>query len=257
MSDKPALYCEELEHGDLLLVRLARPKANVIDAEMTAALTDVFTRAKSTIDQKAIILSAEGPHFSFGASVEEHRPEKVASMLHTFHRLFRTIAAADVTVIAAVRGQCLGGGLELVSFCHRIIASPDAKFGQPEIKLGVFAPVGSVLLPERVGRGAAEDICLSGRSIASEDARRIGLVDDIAENPEVAAIAYAKEHLLPHSASSLRFAVRALRRGFNDRFFKALADVERLYLEDLMRSHDAPEGIVAFLEKRPAQWRNA
>jgi cyclohexa-1,5-dienecarbonyl-CoA hydratase len=159
--------------------------------------------------------------------------------------------------LAAVRGQCLGGALELASFCHRVFAAPDAKLGQPEIVLGVFAPVASVALPARVGQSHAEDLCLSGRSIGGEEALRIGLVDELADDPGDAALAYARAHLLPRSASSLRLAVRAVRQGFADRFRADLAEVERLYMNELMSTADAQEGLQSFVEKRKPEWRDA
>lgn len=248
---------ERLPGGAVWLVRLARPKANIVDEAMTCALVEVFTQARSTADLKVVVLSAEGPNFSFGASVQEHMPERVAGMLQRFHGLFRTIVDAAVPVLAAVRGHCLGGGLEVAAFCHRVFAAPDAKFGQPEIALGVFAPVASLLLPERVGRGAAEDLCLSGRTIGAPEALRIGLCDVIADDPDAAALAWANGELCRHSASSLRHAVRAVRGPFAATFLQQLAALERAYLHDLMATHDAREGIEAFVGKRAPVWRNA
>jgi cyclohexa-1,5-dienecarbonyl-CoA hydratase len=164
--------------------------------------------------------------------------------------------ASSVPALAAVRGQCLGGGLELASFCHRVFAAPDARLGQPEIVLGVFAPVASLMLPERIGRANAEDLCLTGRIVDASEAKQMGLVDVVAEEPEKAALEYARTHLLPRSASSLRHAVRALRLPLSRRLEGELARLERLYLEDLMGTQDAAEGIQAFLEKRAPVWRN-
>jgi cyclohexa-1,5-dienecarbonyl-CoA hydratase len=241
----------------LWLVRLDRPKGNVVDATMTRALAYAFLAARTTPSLRAIVLTASGPNFSFGASVAEHLPEHVAGMLRDFHGLFRTIAACEVPVLAAVRGHCLGGGLELVSFCHRVFAAPDGKLGQPEIALGVFAPVASLLLPQRIGRAHAEDLCLSGRTVAADEALRMGLVDQLADDPEAAAIAWAETHLLRHSASSLRHAVRAGRSAFTADFFAQLDRLEQDYLGSLMATADANEGIQAFLQKRAPQWRNA
>lgn len=253
----PPLRCERRADDQLWLLRLDRPKGNVVDAAMTKALADAFAAARTTPALKAIVLTASGPNFSFGASVQEHLPEHVAGMLRDFHALFRTIAAAEVPVLAAVRGNCLGGGLELVSFCQRVFAAADSRLGQPEITLGVFAPVASLLLPHRIGRAAAEDLCLTGRTVGGEDALRLGLVDELAEDPEAAAVAWAEAHLLPLSASSLRHAVRAVRGPFVETFFTQLAELEQDYLRDLMATADANEGIAAFLQKRPPQWRNA
>lgn len=256
-SREPPVRVEPLAHGALRVVRLSRPKANVIDRAMTRALTDVFAQARGTSNLKAVVLTAAGPNFSYGASVAEHMPEHVAGMLHDFHALFRTIAAAEVPVLAAVRGHCLGGGLELVSFCHRVFAAADGRLGQPEIALGVFAPVASLLLPHRIGRARAEDLCLSGRTVDAAEALQLGLVDELAADPEAQAIAWAETHLLPRSASSLRHAVRAVRAAFADTLFGQLAELEQGYLRDLMATHDAVEGIAAFQQKRTPEWRNA
>jgi cyclohexa-1,5-dienecarbonyl-CoA hydratase len=189
--------------------------------------------------------------------VEEHLPGQVAGMLRGFHGLFRAIAESGVPVLAAVRGACLGGGLELASFSHRVFAAPGARLGQPEILLGVFAPVASVILAERVGRAHAEDLCLTGRTVGAEEALRMGLVDVLADDPAQAALAWARERLLPLSAGSLRIAVRAVRHGLHARLVTDLAQLERLYLDELMQTEDAVEGLHAFLEKRGPRWRNA
>jgi cyclohexa-1,5-dienecarbonyl-CoA hydratase len=155
-----------------------------------------------------------------------------------------------------VRGQCLGGGLEVVLAGHLIFAAPGSMLGQPEIKLAVFAPAASCLLPPRIGQSRAEDLLFSGRSVDAEEALRIGLVDEIAEDPAQAALAYFEKHLAPLSASSLRFAVRAARAESLDLVKSKLAAVEKLYLEELMATDDAVEGLTAFIDKRPAQWKD-
>jgi cyclohexa-1,5-dienecarbonyl-CoA hydratase len=256
MSPQP-VRLEALEDGSLWRVVLATPKANILDREMVKALASIFERARREASLKAILLEGEGPHFSYGASVQEHLPDQFAAMLHSFHGLFYRMLDVSVVTLAAVRGQCLGGGLELAAFCHRIFAAPSAQLGQPEIVLGVFAPAASVLLTGRMRRGGAEDLLLSGRSIGAEEALRLGLVDEVAEDPGQAALDYARKHLLPRSASSLRQAVRAARAGFNRKFRLELSEIERMYREDLMTTSDAVEGLQAFLEKRPPQWRNA
>ena len=256
MSSDP-VRLERIEGGAVWRIILATPKANILDMEKSEVLTSIFEQAARDTGLKAVVLEAEGPHFSFGASVREHLPDRCVAMLRVFHGLFRRMLDAQVVTMAAVRGQCLGGGLELAAFCHRIFADSRAQLGQPEIVLGVFAPVASILLTERMGRGGAEDLLLSGRTISAEEAYRLGLVDEIAENPGEAALAYARSHLLPRSASSLRWAVRAARQGFARRFLSELAEMEKLYLENLMNTSDGVEGLLAFLEKRPPQWRNA
>lgn len=247
----------ELEKdGALLRLRLSRPKANIVDAAMIAALRAALREHLPGARLRAVLLTAEGPHFSFGASVEEHLPGSCAAMLRELHALILELVASPVPVLVAVRGQCLGGGLEVAAACHLIFAAPGATLGQPEIKLGVFPPAASCLLPERIGPSRAEDLLFSGRSIGAEEAYRIGLVDALADDPSQAALAYFEEHYAPRSARSLRFAVRAARFDFVERVRRKLAEVERLYLEELMATHDAVEGLTAFIAKRPAVWED-
>jgi cyclohexa-1,5-dienecarbonyl-CoA hydratase len=242
--------------GALLRLRLARPKANVLDAAMVAALDAALAEHGGRPDLKAVLIDAAGPHFSFGASVEEHLPANCAAMLRGFHKLILRLAESAVPVLVAIKGQCLGGGLELASAGHLLFAAPDARLGQPEIQLGVFAPAASCLLPLRLPRCHAEDLLLSGRAIGPEEGARLGLVNAVADDPEAAALAWFDLHLAPKSASSLRHAVRAAREGFVAELRRKLAVAERAYLEDLMGSRDAVEGLEAFLAKRPARWEN-
>jgi len=247
---------ELLEDGAIWRLILDAPKGNILDASMVEALTASYQEAQETPGLKGIVIEGSGRHFSFGASVPEHMPGQVDGMLQRFHGLFKTMLESAVFSIAAVRGQCLGGGLELASFCNRVICAPGSKLGQPEIVLGVFAPVASVILSERVGRGAAEDICLSGRSVGAVEALAMGLADELAEDPGEAAVAWLRSNLLPKSASSLRLALQAVRLGYARRFKAEIEAAEKLYLTKLMKTEDAIEGLEAFVEKRIPRWRN-
>jgi benzoyl-CoA reductase subunit C len=237
---------DPLEGGCVWRVVLATPKANILDAEKMAALTRTFEEAARDPNLKAILREGEGDHFSFGASVPEHLPGSFEKMIPAFHEMFLKFLDTSVITVAAVRGQCLGGGLELAAFCHRVFAAPGAKLGQPEIVLGVFAPVASIVLPERMGRPAGEELCLSGRILRADEAHAKGLVDEIADDPGEAALGWLQEHVLPRSASSLRLAVRAARIGWTERFRTALA--ARSGLEGLM-STNAIDPLVARAEE--------
>jgi cyclohexa-1,5-dienecarbonyl-CoA hydratase len=242
--------------GRLLRVRLSRPKANIIDAAMIAALDGALADHIEAREIGAALLDAEGPHFSFGASVEEHLPDRCAALLQGFHRLILRLVEAPLPVLVAVRGQCLGGGLELALGGHLMFAAPDSMLGQPEIKLGVLAPAASCLLPEMIGPQRAADLLFSGRSISGEGAAAIGLAFQAAADPERAALAYWEEHLKPKSASSLRCAVKAARLDLAARMRAKIGAVERIYLDELMQTHDAVEGLDAFTAKRAAQWHH-
>ncbi|MBI2715979.1 MAG: cyclohexa-1,5-dienecarbonyl-CoA hydratase [Rhizobiales bacterium] len=241
--------------GRLLRLRLSRPKANIVDAAMIGALRDALSEHLKNASLGAILLDAEGPHFSFGASVEEHLPAQCAAMLKSIHALVLQLVDSDVPVLVAVRGQCLGGGLEVALAGHMMFVAPDASLGQPEIKIGVFAPAASCLLPELIGPQRAIDLLLSGRSISGADAGVMGMAQ-VAADPEAAALAYFTEHLKTKSASSLRFAVKAARLDYAARVHAKIERVERMYLEELMKSHDAVEGLEAFVGKRAAQWQH-
>jgi cyclohexa-1,5-dienecarbonyl-CoA hydratase len=255
MSDSPLKVWLDRD-GTLLRLRLARPKANIVDAEMIAALEAALVEYRDNKDLHAVLLDHEGPHFSFGASVEEHMPGSCGAMLSSLHSLVRSMLNCPLPLLVAIKGQCLGGGLEVAAAGSMLFAAGDAKFGQPEIKLAVFAPAASCLLPERIGQAKAEDLLYSGRSIGAEESLAIGLVDSLSEDPEAAALAYFDQHLASISASTLRFAVQAAREEYRQRVVAKLERVEKLYLSGLMKTHDAVEGLTAFLEKRPAKWEN-
>ncbi len=243
--------------GALLRLSLNRPKANIVDARMIAALDKALADHRGSRDLKAVLLQAEGPHFSFGASVEEHLPQSCEAMLKSLHALVRTILEFPVPILVAIQGQCLGGGLEVAMAGHHLFAAPDANLGQPEMMLGVFAPAASCLMPERVGQSCAEDLLYSGRSVSGTDAQAMGLVDAVADDPSAAAIAWFDKYLAAKSASSLRMAVKAARAGYTARIIARLDQVEALYLNDLMSTRDAVEGLTAFVAKRQPKWENA
>jgi cyclohexa-1,5-dienecarbonyl-CoA hydratase len=250
--------------GALLRLRLARPKANIVDAAMIAALRSAFDAHRASavrhgagaVHYCAALLDAEGPHFSFGASVEEHVAERCAAMLASLHALILAMLEWPAPILVAVKGQCLGGGLELALGGSLIFAANDAKLGQPEIQLGVFAPAASCLLPPRIGQAAAEDLLISGRSIGADEALRLGLVTSVSADPEAAALAYFDQHLAGRSASSLACAMTAARGGYLPELRRRIAEVERLYLDRLMQTRDANEGLAAFIAKRPPKWEH-
>jgi len=242
--------------GRLLRLRLNEPKANLVDVSMIAALDKALADHAGNSELGAVVLDAEGPHFSFGASIEEHLPDQCAAMLRGLHRLLLRMIEFPVPVLVVVRGQCLGGGLELALAGHLVFVAPDASLGQPELKLGVFAPAASCLLPEVVGPSRAFDLLVSGRSITGAEAAAIGIAYEAVADPEHAALAYFEEHLKPKSASSLRHAVKAARLDYVVRIKDKIRAVEKLYLDELMATHDAVAGLEAFIAKRVPQWQH-
>ena len=250
----------EFEHdGQVARIWLAAPKANIVDQAMMAGLEWAFAELVGRPDLKAIVLSGEGPHFSFGASVQEHLPEHIAATLARLHALLRRITEAPAPTIAAVRGQCLGGGLEVALACDLILAEEDAQLGCPEIQLGVFPPAASAILPVRLGAGVATGLVLSGVSITGAAAAKIGLVNRTAAPGEIQKTLadWLTAEFLPRSAAALHFAAQAMRRPLLRALRYELPALESMYLEELMSEPDAVEGIRAFIEKRQPNWRRS
>jgi cyclohexa-1,5-dienecarbonyl-CoA hydratase len=243
-----------VEKGTLLHLVLDRPKGNILDLEMIGALREAVASLRAPGDPRAILFEGAGAHFSFGASVPEHQMPMARPMLAALHGLFRDLAGSGRVLLAAVRGQCLGAGLELAAFCHRVFAAPDARLANPEIRLGVFAPIASLILPIRIGQARADDLLLSGRTVTAAQAATVGLVDEVAPDPLAAALAWHQRDLVPLSARALGLAVASARQSLHAVLAAHLDALESRYLDDLMETADANEGLAAFLEKRPPAW---
>lgn len=246
------LQRDDILGGRAVRVTMTAPPGNVFTTSSWRALADAI---KACDGAHAILLRSGLDDFSFGASIEEHARPKVGALLASFHEVWTALRDFGLPVATAVRGRCLGGGLELACLTHRVFATPTAELGQPEIRLGVFAPFASVLLPERIGRAAAEDLLLTGCTVDGRKAEAMGLVDAVDDDPEAAAESWI-ESLVSSSRSSLRHAVAAARHDFEERALQALEAVERRYLGELMRTEDAAEGLGAFLAKRSPEWRH-
>jgi cyclohexa-1,5-dienecarbonyl-CoA hydratase len=188
--------------------------------------------------------------------VSDHTKEKAGRMISTFHRVFHIMSRMSTPTIAAVRGACLGGGCELATFCDLVIASENAKFGQPEIKVGVIAPVAAAFFPKMIGCRRTLELLLTGATIDAAEASRIGLINRCVPDDEFDAVveAYANK-LAALSGPVLRLNKRAVMEGLELDFERALGGVEDIYLHELMKTEDAIEGLAAFMEKRPPKWK--
>jgi cyclohexa-1,5-dienecarbonyl-CoA hydratase len=253
------LKIEYTHNNSVARIILDDGKGNVLDSIMMSELNELLNSFKDNNDLKLITFEGAGKHFSFGASVEEHTKENAPAMLKSFHQIFYSITDLSIPTLAKISGQCLGGGLELALVCNFLFADQTAKLGQPEIILGVFAPPASVILPLKIGNAKAEELLLLGKSITAEEGKILGLINEVFDNREVMETELDKlivENILPKSASSLRYAVKASRVKFNHILKKMLPEVESLYLNELMETDDANEGINSFLEKRKPVWKN-
>lgn len=236
-------------------ITLNRPPLNIMNIgmleEMASALNSVV-KARP----KILLLKGEGKAFCAGVDVSDHSAEKAGHMISAFHRVFHILSRMMTPTIAAVRGACLGGGCELATFCDLVIASENAKFGQPEIKVGVIAPVAAAFFPKMIGVRRTLELLLTGATIDAVEASRIGLI-----NRAVSADSFDRiveetiKTLTALSGPVLRLNKRAVLEGLELDFERALGGVEDIYIHELMRTKDAKEGLAAFLEKRPPAWK--
>ncbi|MDH5492282.1 MAG: enoyl-CoA hydratase/isomerase family protein [Myxococcales bacterium] len=253
------ILVERLEEGRIARLSLSAGKGNVLTKALNGELARAFDALGEDRRLRAIVLTAEGKDFSFGASVPEHAPGQVEQMLPAFHALFRSIARSALPVVAAVRGRCLGGGFELALAAHRIFVTPDAKLGVPEVTLGVFPPVAAALLPLRVPQPVVDRMVGLGEIVDGSLAVQLGLADTLVEAPEALeseALDWARR-TLDLSGAAVRFATRAARAAWDEALGSRLAQLEALYLNELMETADAREGIAAFIERRKPRWVDA
>lgn len=235
-------------------ITLADPPLHILDIAMLEELREAIARVAP--DRHVLIFDAQGEKaFSAGASVQDHLGDRVSTMLGHFHDCFRMLAKLDIVTVALVRGVALGGGCELALASDFVLASDRARFGQPEINLGVFPPVAAYQLSRQLTPRKGLELLLTGEPIDAVTAERLGLVNAIFPLAEFDTHADAwLQRLYKQSASSLRFARRAFRLAQNTDFYERLAAVEHLYLDELMETHDANEGLNAFVEKRKPVW---
>lgn len=254
MSDQAHIQVERA--GAVAHVWLNRPPVNVLDCAMLEELNAALDGLPGPPQLRFLVFAGRGEKaFSAGVEVRDHTPDRVGEMLARFHRVFRKLWNSDWLTIAAVHGHCLGGGMELATFCDFVIATPTARFGQPEIKLACFPPVAAIILPPLVGLRRALDLILTGRTVTAEEAHALGLVTQVVGEGELERCTQNLiDRLTSLSPAALPLARRAVLRAAGVDFEPALAEMEKLYLDTLMKTEDAAEGIRAFLERRRPTW---
>ncbi len=236
---------------------LCHPPLNILTRAMLAELRGAMERLSRERDLRVVVLAAEGRHFSAGADVGEHLPPQFRDLIPEFVASVRMIAEFPAPVVAAVRGRCLGGGFEVAQAADLIVCGESATFGQPEIVLGVLPPAACALLPRRCGPALAAELVFGGEAIDARRAREGGLVARVVPDDRVEAeAADLAGRIARHSDAALRLTKRALRAGLSADRGEALAAAESIYVNELMQTEDAVEGLRAFLEKRTPMWKN-
>src|SRR5689334_7365330 len=239
-------------------ITLARPPLNVLNIAMMREIGEALAESAQR-EVVAIVFDADKNcrAFSAGVAIEEHVEETIYQMLDAFHAIFRQLEQIAKPVIALVDGAALGGGCELVAACDIVIASDRSRFGQPEIKLGVFPPVAAVLLPLVIGEKRARELILTGEIIDAVEAARLGLCNHVVPSAHLEPkLLEVLARLRELSGTSLGFARQSLDLGRGRSIEAALNEQENVYLHELMKTADANEGIKAFLEKRKPTWRH-
>jgi len=235
---------------------LNNPPVNVIDIPMMDELAEALNEIETRPDIAMLIVSGSQRAFSAGVDVAAHTPDKVEQMLNKFHGVIRALVGSKKVSIAAVHGICLGGGAELAMVCDLAYTSELATWGFPEIKLGCYPPVAVTALAALVGQKHAADLVLTGRSITGREAASIGLANSVVPEVDLEHVVQdAVHHLSQLSPAALAITKKAIYAWDAIHFDKGLARAEKTYLDDLMRTEDAREGINAFLEKRPPVWK--
>jgi len=239
----------------LITITLNKPPLNVITIPMLAELADAFAWTKQE-EAKLILLNAEGKAFSAGVDVADHTPDKVNTMIETLDRLFINMYENEKPIVAAVQGLVLGGGCELVITCDMVVASEKAKFGQPEIAVGVFPPTAALLLPQLTSMPHAMEVILSGEIIDAARAEKLGLVNTVlpAESFDEGVQQFLQK-FMALSPVVLKYTKKAVRAGLNKGFVEGLKAIDDIYLNELMPTADAQEGLTAFMEKRQPVWQ--
>jgi cyclohexa-1,5-dienecarbonyl-CoA hydratase len=234
-----------LRHGPL----------NVIDIPMTEELAQVLGEIEARSDVSIVVLSGDGRAFSAGVDVAAHTPDKVEAMLLKFHAVVRALVASKKVTVAAVHGHCLGGGAELAMVCDVVYTTGSAQWGFPEIKLACYPPVACTALAALVGQKRAAELILTGRTISGTEAAEMGLANRAVPDAELAAaVEETVKELLRLSPAALAVTKKAVYAWDAMHFDKGLARAEKIYLEELMKTGDAQEGIRAFMEKREPKW---
>jgi cyclohexa-1,5-dienecarbonyl-CoA hydratase len=260
-NTSPIVNATLLEDGTLLRLVLDKPKGNVLTMEMMKALSEALALQSNNSNLRMVIIRGAGNHFSFGASVEEHRKEQAPSMLAGFHAMIRQVAGYPVPIAALVEGSCLGGAFELILACHFVFAAPSASFGCPEIKLGVFPPVLAAIGPHRLGGPLTERLIMTGASIDAATAEKAGMVSAVftSGNPEEELMEWYRKNLRPLSAFAIRQNNRVARigSGILAALQAPLDKIERQYVDEVLASNDGNEGINAFIERRKPVWKDS
>jgi cyclohexa-1,5-dienecarbonyl-CoA hydratase len=237
-------------------ITLTNPPLNVIDFQMMDELSEALSQIERQKQVSVVLLDGSERAFSGGVDVAVHTPELIRTMFEKFHGLIMQIVKLPKITIAEVQGACFGGGAELAMICDMCFTTPDAKWGFPEISLGCYPPVACTALAALVGEKRAADLIFTGRAFSGQEAAAWGLATEAHEGEELQnAIQMRLDHLSRLSPAALAHAKKAFYAWDSIHLDKGLARAEKIYIEELMQTEDAQEGVRAWIEKRKPVWK--
>ena len=249
---------EVVRNDRLLTVTWDKPPLNVLDIVLLRELADILKRCAVDSAIDVVVLQGQGHKaFSAGVDIKDHTIEKVPEMLDVVHGVIRQLLSLPQVTIAAVRGACLGGGCEVASVCDFIVASEESSFATPEIFVGCYPPVALARFASLIGYHRAAEMILTGRRFSAREAQAMGFINRVFTDDELdGGLKTLVDELLSKSGAVLRLTLKGLRELSLSDFAAALKRSEQIYCEELLKTADVEEGVQAFLQKRPPQWRH-
>ncbi|MCK4482592.1 enoyl-CoA hydratase/isomerase family protein [Candidatus Bathyarchaeota archaeon] len=238
-------------------ITINRPPFNILNVETLREISKALEDVGKDDGIKVLVITGAGEKaFSAGVEIKDHLPDKIEETLESFHRVFHLLAEINKPTVAVVRGFAYGGGCELASACDIVLASEDAQFGQQEVKVGAIPTVATVLLPTIIGRKKALEIIFTGDTLTAAEAKEIGLINEAFPASELEeAVNRLIAKFKKKSSVVLKLIRMSVYQGLNKDFKEALDGVTDIYLNRLIRTEDAVEGLKAFLEKRKPIWK--
>jgi cyclohexa-1,5-dienecarbonyl-CoA hydratase len=245
-----------IESGAARLL-LNRPEHNLLNEAMLREMADGIGHAGDREDVKLILIESACRVFCGGIDIGEYTSQRVFQMLDAFHATFAGMLEVGKPVVCVVNGPAIGGGAELAAFGDLVIATPKARFAQPEITIGVFPPLASTILPFLVGPKVALELVLTGEAVTAERALELGMVNRLV--PEVQleqTVNELVERISGHSGPVLTMAKKAILGGMGLSLREGLKHSMNIFLNELYRLEDSQEGLRALVEKRKPNWKN-
>ncbi len=230
---------------------------NILTISMMEQINNALEGFLQDDSLKAVIFDHNGKAFSAGVDIGDHMGDKAPKMIKEFHGIFRKLNKLKCPTIASIKGAALGGGCEIAIFCDMVFTSNKAKFGQPEIKVGVLPPIAVLAFPQIIGNKKAFELIMLGETIDANEAYRLRISNYVVPL-DVYDQEFTKfiESFNDLSTVVLQHTKKAFKKALGIDFETKLDEIEEFYLKELMSTHDANEGLQAFLEKRPPNWQN-